>query len=163
MKSNAVKGAEYELQVVNYLQSLGIVCWLWRFVPETVLEMAGIITDYDRVRLARKRAFADGENPLQDVGCDIVTQDADDVRLVQCKNYTGTICQSDLAGLYRMQLYFDRPGDVYYSGKLSRVVRETPAAFDRTKYINLPYVDPDSASEPVTKVRSVLLLCSYLT
>lgn len=55
------------------------------------------------------------------------------------KNYTETVQQADLAGIYRMQLIFDLPGEIWFPNKVSRVVVDKPPSYTKTKLVKFDY------------------------
>lgn len=68
--------------------------------------------------------------PLRLAGCDY--------RLA-AKNYTETVQQADLAGIYSMQLMFDLPGKIWFPNKVSRVVAAMPPGYTKTKLVKFDH------------------------
>ena len=140
------RGMQYEQQIKVTLEREGHQAKLWADVPEEWLESAGMIHDYNRHRALRKRAWREG-NPLRDTGVDLVVKKGDTFELIQCKNYTGILCQGDLAGFFRHCAYFPHlKGLVYHSNPSLSYTLELPPNYDRIRYIHEPYV-PEVVSE----------------
>ena len=70
---NYLKGADYERQIRDYLLLQPDVenAWLWKDIPEYVLEDAGILYDFEKTRKNRKQAW-DTEHCLPDTRTDIL-------------------------------------------------------------------------------------------
>lgn len=139
---NYLKGADYEKQIRDYLlaQPDIIDAWLWKEIPESVLEQAGILYDFEKTRKQRKKAWDEGEHCLPDTGTDILAIKKEQSHtLYQAKNYAGTVQQADLAGFYRMQLIFGLPGEIWFPNKVSRVVADMPPGYTKTKLVKFDY------------------------
>ena len=150
--ANVIKGAKYEAQVLQHLRDKGEEAWLWQNVPEHILEAAGLITDYARLRMQRKKMCEEGLNPLMDTGTDVVSKLDGQFFLNQAKNYSGTVRQGDLAGIFRMLYYHDLPGRIFYANQVSKVVTDVPSGFDKISFVRLPYVDATADSPAVPQL-----------
>lgn len=138
---NLIRGAQYELQVLDNILTRPetTAAWLWRNCPEDVLEAAGLIHDYNRHRINRRDAWSENVNPLRDTGADVVSQVGKKYVLNQAKNYSETVCQDSLAGIYRLALFYGLDAEVFYNNKVSGVCLDMPPSFKRFKYTQLPY------------------------
>ena len=152
---NIIKGEQYERQVLaEVLKDPSVkIAYLWKDVPEDVLDQCGILFDLKTNRLYRIEAWREG-NPLPDTGTDIVAvKHIELTSLIQCKNHRGTVHQSTLAGIFRMVLMFKLPGEIWYSNKISRIVSNMPPDFKRLKLVKFPYTPEDvPASVPAPKL-----------
>ena len=90
---NYIKGAEYEKQIRDHLlfQPDVVNAWLWKDVPEYVLEDAGILYDFEKTRKQRRKAW-ETEHCLPDTGTDILAIKTDQpyVLLVKSKAQHGS-------------------------------------------------------------------------
>ena len=151
------RGMQYEKQIRVTLEREGHQAKLWADVPEEWLEAAGMIHDYNRHRALRKRAWREG-NPLRDTGVDLVVKKHDSYELIQCKNYTGMLCQGDLAGFFRHCAYFPHlKGLVYHSNPSLSYTLELPPNYDRIRYIHEPYVAEVVSEGSIMTVPEVVL------
>ncbi len=144
---NYLKGAGYERQIRDYLltQPDIIDAWLWKDIPESVLEQAGILYDFEKTRKQRKKAWDSGAHCLPDTGTDILAIKQEQLHtLYQAKNYAGTVQQADLAGFYRMQLIFDLPGEI--PNKVSGVVADMPPGYTKTKLVKFDYKESPASN-----------------
>jgi superfamily II DNA or RNA helicase len=132
------KGYKYEVFVKNHIiNNLNKEAYLWKDIPEKILLDCNLIHSHNEKRLKRKEKLYDN-NPLIDVGIDILQKDEDNFTFVQCKNGYGTGLRiEDLAGFY-MQMFnhTNVNGNVYYTSKLSRNITEN-AINNRIQYIKL--------------------------
>ena len=150
--NNKIKGDLYETFICNYLNNLNNTqAFLWNNVPEQLLFEAGLINDYNRHRLIRKKN--NKMNPLQDVGIDILLIEKNNISFVQCKNYTNTIPLCDLAGFFMiMAKYIYVRGCVYYTSKLSSKIIEYIGDDTRIKLIK-----KSMARDEKIKVKDIIL------
>lgn len=92
--------------------------WLWKDIPECVLENAGILYEFEKTRKQRRKAWDEGAHCLPDTETDILAIKSKQPHvLIQAKNYSETVHQADLAGFYMMQPIFDLPGEVWFPNK----------------------------------------------
>jgi superfamily II DNA or RNA helicase len=131
------KGYKYEVFVKNHIiNNLNKEAYLWKDIPEKILIDSKLIHSHNENRLKRKEKL--NNNPLIDVGIDILQKDEDNFTFVQCKNgYKSGLIIEDLAGFY-MQMFnhTNVNGNVYYTSKLSRNITEN-AINNRIQYIKL--------------------------
>ena len=138
MSNNKIKGDEYEVFVKNHIiNNLNKEAFLWKDIPEKILLDCGLIHSQNENRLKRKEKLIDN-NPLIDVGIDILQKDEDNFTFVQCKNgYKSGLIIDDLSGFYmQMANHINVNGHVYYTSKLSRNITEN-AINNRIQYIKL--------------------------
>lgn len=126
MTTNIVKGTSYEYYTHDILNSLdGHKAWLWKFVPEKILRKAGILGDWNSFRLLKKSFKEEKEeNPLIDIGTDIILEKNNEYIIVQCKNYDNKnyVTIQKLAGFYHSVVHYQLKGIVYYTSKLSNAL-----------------------------------------
>lgn len=160
---NYLKGAEYERQIRDHLlmQPDVVNAWLWKDIPEFVLEDSGILYDFEKTRKQRRKAW-ETEHCLPDTGTDILAIKTDQPHLLlQAKNYDGTVQQADLAGFYRMQLIFDLPGEIWFPNKVSGVVADMPPGYTKTKLVKFAYEENLVARFRENQVRKFLCICTH--
>jgi superfamily II DNA or RNA helicase len=136
---NIIKGMEYEKFINNYINTFENVkkSYLWKDVPEYVLFDYNFISNYLENRLKKH------ENPLQDIGTDIIYIDNDDkCIIVQCKNYTTNyITIQNLAGFFFiMTKHYDKNGEVYYNNKISPTIKKSFINHPQIKLIHKPFI-----------------------
>ncbi len=119
---------DYELFCLKYHEkNYNEKYWDWRHIPEYVLINSGFITDYNSIRLLRKKSFEDNINYIREYGIDGISVDINNnYHIIQCKYYSenNIIKASDLGTFY--QVYFLRilpknlnsKAYLYYSSKL---------------------------------------------
>ena len=148
MSNNKIKGDEYEVFVKNYItNNLNKEAYLWKDIPEKILIDSGLIHSQNENRLKRKEKLIDN-NPLIDVGIDILQKDEDNFTFVQCKNgYKSGLRIDDLGGFYMMMLnHSHMNGHVYYTSKLSIHIKEN-AINNRIQYIKLLMNETETKEE----------------
>ena len=152
--SSIEKGYKYEVFVKNYIiNNLNKEAYLWKDIPEKILIDSGLIHSQNENRLKRKEKLIDN-NPLIDVGIDILQKDEDNFTFVQCKNgYKSGLIIEDLAGFY-MQMFnhINVNGSVYYTSKLSRNITEN-AINNRIQYIKLLMNETETKEEVKTEIK----------
>ena len=139
--NNAEKGLLYELFVNSYINTLPDteISWRWNDVPKQVLFDSGLITDFNKHRLAKINKNND-PNTLKDVGIDIIQKNKDNsIDFVQCKNYANALKIDDLAGFSWIMLkHSTKTGFIYHStNKISVHIKEN--MIDRIKLIHKPF------------------------
>ena len=147
------KGYEYEIFVKNHIiNNLNKVAYLWKEIPEKILIDAKLIHSHNENRLKRKEKL-NNNNPLIDVGVDILQIDDNDYTLVQCKNgYDKGLRIEDLAGFYMMMINHNHMnGHVYYTSKLSIHIKEN-AINNKIQYIKLLMNEPETKEETKTEI-----------
>ena len=148
------KGYKYEVFVKNHIiNNLNKEAYLWKDIPEKILIDCKLIHSHNENRLKRKEKL--NNNPLIDVGIDILQKDEDNFTFVQCKNGYGTGLRiEDLAGFY-MQMFnhTNVNGNVYYTSKLSRNITEN-AINNRIQYIKLLMNETETKEEVKTVFKS---------
>ena len=158
--SSIEKGYKYEVFVKNYIiNNLNKEAYLWKDIPEKILIDSGLIHSQNENRLKRKEKLIDN-NPLIDVGIDILQKDEDNFTFVQCKNgYKSGLIIEDLAGFYmQMSNHINVNGHVYYTSKLSRNITEN-AINNRIQYIKLLMNETETKEE--TKVKTEIKPYDY--
>ena len=156
-----LKGADYERQIRDHLllQPDVVNAWLWKDIPESVLEDAGILYDFEKTRKQRRKAW-ETEHCLPDTGTDILAIKTDQPHvLLQAKNFNGTVQQADLAGFYRMQLIFDLPGEIWFPNKVSGVVADMPPGYTKTKLVKFAYEETPATEFRENQVRVFSCIC----
>ena len=152
--SSIEKGYKYEVFVKNYIiNNLNKEAYLWKDIPEKILIDSGLIHSQNENRLKRKEKLIDN-NPLIDVGIDILQKDEDNFTFVQCKNgYKSGLIIEDLAGFY-MQMFnhINVNGSVYYTSKLSRNITEN-AINNRIQYIKLLMNETKEETKVKTEIK----------
>ena len=147
------KGYKYEVFVKNHIiNNLNKEAYLWKDIPEKILIDCNLIHSHNENRLKRKEKL--NNNPLIDVGIDILQKDEDNFTFVQCKNGYGTGLRiEDLAGFY-MQMFnhTNVNGNVYYTSKLSRNITEN-AINNRIQYIKLLMNETETKEEVKTEFK----------
>ena len=148
------KGYKYEVFVKNHIiNNLNKEAYLWKDIPEKILIDCKLIHSHNENRLKRKEKL--NNNPLIDVGIDILQKDENNYTFVQCKNGYGTGLRiEDLAGFY-MQMFnhTNVNGNVYYTSKLSRNITEN-AINNRIQYIKLLMNETETKEEVKTVFKS---------
>ena len=148
------KGYKYEVFVKNHIiNNLNKEAYLWKDIPEKILIDSKLIHSHNENRLKRKEKL--NNNPLIDVGIDILQKDENNYTFVQCKNGYGTGLRiEDLAGFY-MQMFnhTNVNGNVYYTSKLSRNITEN-AINNRIQYIKLLMNETETKEEVKTVFKS---------
>ena len=147
------KGYKYEVFVKNHIiNNLNKEAYLWKDIPEKILIDSKLIHSHNENRLKRKEKL--NNNPLIDVGIDILQKDEDNFTFVQCKNgYKSGLIIEDLAGFY-MQMFnhINVNGHVYYTSKLSRNITEN-AINNRIQYIKLLMNETETKEEVKTEFK----------
>jgi superfamily II DNA or RNA helicase len=154
------KGTLYEIYINNYINNYintlpeTLISYMWRKVPEQVLYMAGLITDYNKHLLNRrtkKMIEKDYVNPLQDTGVDIVTVNKDySITFVQCKNFMACVKKFNLETFFTMLNKYKQKGIVYHSqdkiaASLSEIIDSTDEKI--LKFIHKPILENDQNIE----------------
>lgn len=126
---NRLKGVQYEVFVRDdIIHNQGKQAYLWNDIPESVLINSGLIHSGNEHRLIRKKNMKNKNrnNPLIDVGVDILQCDKDNYTLVQCKNgYNRGLTMADLGTFHTMLYHHSKlNGVVYHTSKLSYHLRE---------------------------------------
>ena len=151
--SSIEKGYIYEVYVKNHIiNNLNKEAYLWKDIPEKILIDSKLINSHNENRLKRKEKL--NNNPLIDVGIDILQKDENNYTFVQCKNGYGTGLRiEDLAGFY-MQMFnhTNVNGNVYYTSKLSRNITEN-AINNRIQYIKLLMNETETKEEVKTEFK----------
>jgi superfamily II DNA or RNA helicase len=148
MSNNKIKGDEYEVFVKNHIiNNLNKEAYLWKDIPEKILLDSGLIHSQNENRLKRKEKLIDN-NPLIDVGFDLLQIDENNYTGVQCKNgYKSGLIIKDLGGFYMMMLnHSNMNGHVYYTSKLSIHIKEN-AINNRIQYIKLLMNETETKEE----------------
>ena len=147
------KGYKYEVFVKNHIiNNLNKEAYLWKDIPEKILIDSKLIHSHNENRLKRKEKL--NNNPLIDVGIDILQKDEDNFTFVQCKNgYKSGLIIEDLAGFY-MQMFnhINVNVHVYYTSKLSRNITEN-AINNRIQYIKLLMNETETKEEVKTEFK----------
>jgi len=144
---NNIKGFSYEhyikFELIKANSSDQI--WLWNECPVDLLIKNKVFESYNNHRLHRldiknnkdgKFIIDSEENPLRDIGVDIVKLSNDELTMVQCKNYKHSLTINDLAGFNFIisrcphLLY-----ELYYTSKLSTLIAIVQDVNEKTKYI----------------------------
>jgi superfamily II DNA or RNA helicase len=151
MKTNQIKGYNYEVQIRDYIiNELRKPAYLWSDTPETILVNNGIIGSHNINRLIRQESK---QNNLQDTGIDIIQVDSNEnlcCSLVQCKNgYKKGITMNDLSGFMCWMTVLDKlKGYIYYTDKLSNPLKYLPKS-NRVEYIKQPYLINEKEKEVI--------------
>jgi superfamily II DNA or RNA helicase len=148
MSNNKIKGDEYEVFVKNHIiNNLNKEAYLWKDIPEKILIDSGLIHSQNENRLKRKEKLIDN-NPLIDVGFDLLQINENNYTGVQCKNgYKSGLIIKDLGGFYMMMLnHSNMNGHVYYTSKLSIHIKEN-AINNRIQYIKLLMNETETKEE----------------
>ncbi len=143
---NRAKGAKYELYVRDFLLTKSKDVYLWADIPMTILVSCGIYRHYSDKRKFRETALK--ENHILDTGCDILYFDGN-WKIVQCKNYTGSVKINDLAGFFYMMVISKLHGQLYYTSSISKNLEIYNC--DKVEYIKL-----EISSEVVEKPKMEL-------
>jgi len=140
-------GDIYEIYILNYLiEEKKYKAWLWNDIPKEVFIQANLLNEDDYktyVTEARKKnKNGKKENPLQDIGIDILAKDTEDKFIfVQCKNFASAFCFStNLTGFYMFLAYhIDKKGILFHTGGLNVNIQKYIRNDDRIKYILKPF------------------------
>lgn len=144
---NNIKGFSYEHYIKSELikANSSDQVWLWNESPVDLLIKNKVFQTYNNHRLHRldiknnkdnKFIIDSEENPLRDIGVDVVKLSNDELIFIQCKNYKHSLTINDLAGFNFMisrcpHLLFE----LYYTSKLSTLIAIVQDVNEKTKYI----------------------------
>jgi len=137
---NHRKGREYEIFINSFINNSNSISWIWDQIPEIELRKAKLINSHNELRLLRKNN--NKINPLKDVGIDILEFKNNIYNLIQCKNYSNSVCISDLAGFYMRFANNTKnniKGTVYYTSELSKNISNYHENIN-IKYIKFPMI-----------------------
>ena len=118
--------ARYEIQTRDHVVNTGECkeAWLWQDIPENELLNAKIINSCEQQRLKRKQHKSKKNNPLQDLGIDVLGKNDDKYLVVQAKNYAKqSVTMAKLNGFFKyssMPALNNHHFRVFYTSKLSR-------------------------------------------
>lgn len=129
--NNINKGKKYELYVQNHIGSKYTDTYLWNQIPINIFNQTNIYKNY-----YEKRKNIKSTNTFIDTGCDILYKKNNDWIIVQCKNYTDTICMNNLAGFYHLCGISNYKGEVYHTSKISHII---DIKNDKYQYIHFPF------------------------
>ena len=136
---NSLKGKIYEFIVLKHLKEINNYrCWLWKNVPLFYLLKSNIIIkEQFYYYLSRKNKYRN--NPILDIGIDILVKENDNYIFIQCKNHKNSISYHDLAGYFMMlSIHSNIKGIVYHTSKINRTLKEFADRSNRCTYIRLP-------------------------
>ncbi|AYV76285.1 MAG: hypothetical protein Terrestrivirus5_107 [Terrestrivirus sp.] len=142
---NYLKGIIYEKQTKSTLLKANKQVYLWNEIPLDIFIESKIFENYeDKLRFRKGFETESIEHGISDTGCDIFYFDIikNQWIIVQCKNYTGTITLSKLAGFYDLILSTNLNGELYYTSKLSEPI--TRYKKDKIDFINFPFIDENA-------------------
>jgi len=134
-----MKGKIYEYIVLKHLKKINNYrCWMWKDIPIFHLFKSNIITKEQFYCYSSRRSRY-RNNPISDIGIDILVKDKDNYIFIQCKNHRSSICYQDLAGYFMMlSIHSNTKGIVYHTSDINRTLREFANRSDRCTYIRLP-------------------------
>jgi len=142
---NYLKGIAYEKQTKLSLLNSNNQVFLWNEIPLDIFIESKIFENYeDKLRFRKGFETESIEHGISDTGCDIFYFDIikNQWIIVQCKNYTGTITLSKLAGFYDLILSTNLNGELYYTSKLSEPI--TRYKKNKINFINFPFIDENA-------------------
>jgi superfamily II DNA or RNA helicase len=139
-----IKGDDYEKFILEKVKNEYDEIYLWKNIPELVLNDMGFIGDWNDFRL-EKIKYNKGEkynyscNYFQDTGIDIIGKKNNEYKFIQCKNWNNELSFRDISTFLAMSYLYDKNGILYYSQEngLSRNIRENKCP-NKLQYINLP-------------------------
>jgi len=140
-------GDIYEIYILNYLIEVKkYKAWLWNDIPKEEFIKANILNEEDYkiyVDDARKiNKNRNKNNPLQDIGIDILAKDNDDVYIfIQCKNTASAFVYStNLTGFFMfLASHIDKKGILFYTGCLNVNIQKYMKNDGRIKFILKPF------------------------
>jgi hypothetical protein len=139
-------GDLYENYILNYLiEEKKYKAWLWNDIPKDEFIEAKIlnINDYNKyIENARKRnKNKEKNNPLQDVGIDILAKNNNEYIFVQCKNNISPLTySSNLTGFFMFLSYhIDKKGILFFTSKLNSNIEKYLVNNERIKFILKPF------------------------
>ena len=121
-----VKGYEYEYFILNKLKLQYDEVFLFKYVPERILQNTKLLSNYD-IYIKYKNC---------DIGADLVAVKDNQVYFIQCKNHNDTLCINDLQGFYFLLYEFDLNGIVVYSNEISSRIKDLS---NKVQYLHIPY------------------------
>lgn len=121
-----IKGYEYELFILNKLKLQYDEVFLFKFIPERILQHTKLFNNYD--------IFTKYKNC--DIGADLVAVKDNQVYFIQCKNHNDTLCINNLQGFYFLLYEFDLNGIVVYSNEISSRIKDLS---NKVQYVHIPY------------------------
>jgi superfamily II DNA or RNA helicase len=120
------KGYKYEVFVKNHIiNNLNKEAYLWKDIPERILIDSKLINSHNENRLKRKEKL--NNNPLIDVGIDLLQIDEDNYSVIQCKNgYKSGLRIDDLSGFYMLAANYTHFNNyiVYHTSKISNNIKD---------------------------------------
>ena len=115
------KGKLYEYYILNYLLNKNKKCWLWKNIPLIELLNSNIITYAQYINYGKYKYK--NNNPVLDIGADILLKENNNYIFIQCKNHFQSISHHDLSAFYMlMTIHSDKKGIVYYTSSLNRTL-----------------------------------------
>ncbi len=101
---------DYEFYCIDYhRQNYNQKTYHWKFIPESVLFDAGFITDFNKIRMNRKKMFEDGINYVREYGLDGIAEEKIDENTshyhgIQCKLWNRNLTANDLGTFFSVYL-----------------------------------------------------------
>lgn len=135
------KGSLYEKFICNHINNTieNTLAYPWKDVSDQILYECNFIENFDECREQREEI----KNKLHDIGVDIIqfNQKTNEYTFVQCKNYEGTLCISDLSGYFcimSQSKHFNKKGVIYISNDKVSSNLKVNCNDNRNKIIHLP-------------------------